>query len=40
MRFEELKSQFDVPLYALDFAALTKTLESGSVESFAFTKAA
>jgi putative radical SAM enzyme (TIGR03279 family) len=40
MRFEELESQFDVPLYALDFAALAKTLESGSVESFAFTKAA
>jgi putative radical SAM enzyme (TIGR03279 family) len=40
MRFEELESQFDVPLYALDFAALAKTLETGAVESFAFTKAA
>jgi putative radical SAM enzyme (TIGR03279 family) len=40
MSFEELASQFDVPLYAFDFTSLAKTIESGLLDGSEFTKAA
>jgi putative radical SAM enzyme (TIGR03279 family) len=40
MHFEELKSRFDVPLFAFDFAALAEALASGEVSSDHATKAA
>jgi len=29
MRFEELREQFDMPVYAMDFSSLAAALESG-----------
>jgi NifB/MoaA-like Fe-S oxidoreductase len=40
MRFEDLKAQFEVPLYAFDFASLSSMIESGSKENIELTKAA
>jgi len=41
MRFEDLQKEFDVPLYAFDFASLARAIESGGVNVNAeFTKAA
>lgn len=40
MRFEELASQFSVPLYAFDFTSLAKAIESGCADGGEFTKAA
>jgi putative radical SAM enzyme (TIGR03279 family) len=40
MHFKELQREFEVPLYAFDFEALAKTLESGTVRSEESIKAA